>query len=276
MITVQIIGGVGNQMFQYAAARALTLRKNLKLGIDRSAFSYYKVHDYLLDHFAMDLNYVKPMTRFERKIQRYPFAWKRKYVEKGHLFDPKVLSLPDGSVLEGYWQSEDYFLDAADVIRRDFTIKAPPSPASAALAEAANVHNSVSLHVRRGDYISNPDAFAVHGTCSPDYYRQALEMLHAELGSTKLRVIVFSDDMAWARENLRFDEDIVWANDPDVRQPLGDMRAMSACRHHIVANSSFSWWGAWLTLRKEKILIAPRRWFRDMETDIVPRHWRKI
>ena len=202
----------------------------------------------------------------------------RIYREKGLAFDPRVLSLPDGTYLRGVFQSERYFADQEGTLRRDLAFADPPDTQNDAMLAEIGENLSVSLHVRRGDYASDPKIASVHGTLTLDYYRRAAALVAAHVGSDPL-FLVFSDDPAWVAENLRlgFPTRIV---DHNAGGPATeDMRLMAACRHHILANSSFSWWGAWLNRSAEKIVVAPRPWFRDATLDdntIVPERWIRL
>jgi hypothetical protein len=199
------------------------------------------------------------------------------YREPHFEFDPAVPELQAPCYLDGYWQSERYFSDIAGVLRRDFTARAPLNRQNEALAAGIDVVNAVSLHVRRGDYVDDPTTNRFHGICSPDYYERALAFIIARAGMPEL--FVFSDDQQWARANLRFSVPMTFidANPPD-RGHL-DMYLMARCRHNIIANSSFSWWGAWLNPSSEKIIVAPQRWFSNSghdTRDLIPPSWARL
>ena len=136
--------------------------------------------------------------------------------------------------------------------------------------------NAVSLHVRRGDYLSNPKSKAAHGTCSPEYYRAAIR--HMAEVTKQPCFFVFSDDMDWVRQHLQIDYECQYIEHNSGTESYNDMRLMSLCRHHIIANSSFSWWGAWLNQRTDKIVIAPQQWFMNdnVTQDLYPQGWVKL
>ncbi|MGO4408024.1 alpha-1,2-fucosyltransferase [Bosea sp. RAF48] len=284
MITTRIIGGLGNQMFQYAAGRALALRNRDSLAIDRQAFADYNVHAYALDFFVLEVpdapaGLAVPLGADSRWTRLLP--WRRPVrhvVEKGLRFDPAVASQSGNVYLDGYWQSERYFADFADALRRDFQFRHAPSPANAEFVKRAAADNTVSIHIRRGDYVSNPNALAVHGTCSPAYYEKAIATLMEECGSDMVG-FVFSDDHAWTRENIRLPIEMVHVEGNAADKAYEDMRIMAACRHHVIANSTFSWWGAWLDPRPDARVIAPARWFADPgmdATDLIPARWNRL
>ena len=275
MITVKLYGGLGNQMFQYAAGLRLATHHQTKLAIDLSWFETIgKTADtrrvYELDCFNLS---AQP-AGFMNKV----FGGRSVTIkEKGFRFDPEILSAPANATLDGYWQSYLYFEDAAETIRRDFNFALPPSaPNAAMLNEIAKV-TAVSLHVRRGDYITNEAANKFHGTSPLDYYRMAIEYLSARVKNPHF--FVFSDDPEWCKANLTIDFATTYVDHNPPDKGYEDLRLMSHCKHHIVANSSFSWWGAWLNSNPEKIVVAPKIWFLDSSidtTDLVPTSWKRL
>jgi hypothetical protein len=200
MIVSRLIGGLGNQMFQYAAGRALACA--VVFAIDSRAFADYKTHAFGMQCFCADLTEAPARLipnppaegRLQRLLRRFLPSPLRVYTEKTFTFDNAVLSLPDGTYLDGYWQSEKYFADFADQIRKDFAVKAAPSAPSQAWLELIDRTHSVSLHIRRGDYVSNAAAAAVHGTCDLGYYERAVAHLHQVTGQAP-ELFVFQ--MTW-------------------------------------------------------------------------------
>jgi hypothetical protein len=283
MIVSRLIGGLGNQMFQYAAGRALALRRGVPFAIDRRGFGDYKTHSFGLDCFRADITdapadqlpgAVKE-SRLNRLLRPLLRAPQRVHAERAFTFDPDVLSLPDGTYLDGYWQSEKYFSDCAEQVRADFTVRHAPSAENQRWLERIAAGNAVSLHVRRGDYVTNASAAAVHGTCDLDYYRRALDHVRQASGADPV-VFVFSDDPDWVAANLKLPFEMHLVRNNDAATNYEDLRLMSACRHHVIANSSFSWWGAWLNPSRSKVVVAPRRWFRTNDLDdrdLIPAAW---
>jgi hypothetical protein len=293
LVVTRLIGGLGNQMFQYAAGRALALRCGAALKLDLSGF-VAKVpakRRYALDCFSIHASaaskadlarFYRPpgprSRRMDRVLQRLHIHWPEGdwpiYREQHFEFDPAVGQLMAPTYLDGYWQSERYFSDIAGVLRRDFTVKAPLNPENEALAAGIDAANAVSLHLRRGDYVEDPTTNRYHGICSLDYYERALACITARAGPPLL--FIFSDDQQWARANLRLAVPMTFvdANPPD--QGHLDLQLMARCRHHIIANSSFSWWGAWLNPSPDKIVVAPQRWFGGAghdTRDLIPPNW---
>lgn len=289
-VSVKLLGGLGNQMFQYAAARALADRAASELLLDVGEFAHYTLRRYELDAMRVRARIQQPpsaavapgpIARGARALRQRFFPRQAPqaplYRERSFNFDPGLLQQGAPVQLEGYWQSEKYFRDAADAIRRDFTLADNLDAANRAMLQHMQGTIAVSVHVRRGDYVTNPTTAAYHGTCSPEYYRQAVEHIARRCGP--LTLFVFSDDQQWVRANLPFAHPTVHVDCNPPERGAWDMHLMKQCRHHVIANSSFSWWGAWLDPSADKIVVAPRRWFTDPgidTSDLVPAGWVRI
>ncbi len=286
MIVVRLKARLGNQLFQYATGRALALRLGVPLAFDRRSFPRPD-HQPQIDVFDLPVvpanDQDLPLERHSvmaRVFQRPHAALKgtRLHRERRDLkFDPNVLSLPDNSYLDGYFQSEGYFADRADQIRSDLE-PPPPSEADRSVLAAMDATTPVSVHVRRGDYVESEKLGRLFGTCEPPYYREAAALIAGRVGGP-VTFFVFSDDPDWAAANLDlgFPTVVVDHNGPEAGHH--DMRLMAACRHHVIANSSFSWWGAWLNDRPDKIVVAPRTWFKSGRWDdsaLVPDAWIRL
>ena len=274
MIITRIIGGLGNQLFQYAAARRLSLLHQTTLKLDTTGFEHYDWHDYSLGPFCIQEEFAT-----QRDIAKiHETSENRSIFTESTLnpYDPNILKTPKNVYLGGYWQSEKYFIDIQDVIRREFTIHYEQDHQSQMIAEIIVRTQSVSLHVRRGNYVSNPGVNRVHGTCSLEYYRQCI----AKITETVMRphFFIFSDDPPWVRQNLRLEYPTTYVSHNDATKDYEDLRLMSLCKHHIIANSSFSWWGAWLNPKPDKIVLAPSKWFNEPYNtqDLLPETWLRI
>ncbi len=294
MLVANLVGGLGNQMFQYASAWALASEHSMELKLDISDFHRFPPRRYLLDHFNVDAVMARPdeLKMFDKDSNRFR-ASTRKFVarlrginrvtgrtifERGFPWQRIPLDRAVDTMLIGYWQSERYFLPMERQVRHVFTLRAPPDERTQRMLEDIDRHRAISLHVRRGDYASNPVVQAKHGLLGLDYYAAAVAHILALEPNAKF--YVFSDDMEWVRANLPIAAPVehVDLNGPD--EPHEDLRLMSRCRHHIIANSSLSWWGAWLNPDPAKVVIAPRQWFtpesRRDARDIVPPTWLRI
>lgn len=285
MIYVRLYGGLGNQLFQYASARAASLRRGVALGIDRRHLGRDRVnHAYGLNHFGIvaeaqpaDL----PPHRRERPIAYALWRlglWQgpRFLREKGLGLNPLLRDAPDRSYLHGYFQTEKYFSGHEAVLRDELRIVTPPTAENAKWIERIGADTrAVSVHLRRGDYLQGSKEQGTHASCDETYYRQALALIAAESG-LEPRAYVFSDDPVWARENLALGVETVILGHNDILAAHEDLRLMSLCRHHVIANSTFSWWGAWLGGGEGSVTVAPKRWFstdRLSNPDILPERW---
>jgi len=292
MIIVNLNGGLGNQMFQYSAARSLSYRLKVPLKLDLTEFRKFPLRVYRLKHFNI---HAEPAT--EKEIAQFrgtgaptflikvknlpdffkPYYKRKLFREQCFAFDPNIQQCQENIYLDGYWQSEKYFKDIEQIIRKDFTFSKKPDTLNEQMAERIRDCEAVSIHVRRGDYLSNPVTTAYHGICSEEYYRSAIGTVEKYINNPYF--FIFSDDPTWVKENLKtgYPSTIIDFNGSE--KDYEDLRLMSLCKHYIIANSSFSWWGAWLSNNPQKIVIAPKKWFNntDINTDdLIPEKWKRI
>ncbi len=288
MIIVHLSGGLGNQMFQYAFGRANTKCLGALLALELSDKT-------LQIHNGFELGrifniHAKMATQADLQavlgVQRYSIIRNSikglglrnillsRYVEEPHFhFAPQMLDIADNRYVYGYWQSEKYFREIVTTIRSDFSFKQPLANQNTEIAEKISHINSVSLHVRRNDYAKNPKINATHGLCSLEYYRESIRYVVERVKQPQF--FVFSDDIAWVKNNLKIDFPCQFVDHNQGTESYNDMRLMSMCKHHIIANSSFSWWGAWLNPNMQKIVVAPKKWFaHEADTrDLIPEKW---
>ncbi|MCK9351778.1 MAG: alpha-1,2-fucosyltransferase [Candidatus Pacebacteria bacterium] len=268
MITVKFTGGLGNQMFQYAFGRRLSLDQKSELFFDTSWYKKSPDRNFTIENFQIA---GKPSTKFE-KIKR---LFSETIEEKTLLFDTKVLSTNDSLFLNGYWQSPKYFEDIEDILRKDFTLKKPQGEKYDEMLRKITMGNSVSLHVRRGDYLAEKNV-SVYTECSPEYYKKAIQ--YVKEINEDIHLFIFSDDTDWVKENLKIDLPATYVSAEHFTD-YQELTLMSACRHNITANSTFSWWGAWLNKNPEKIVITPGKWLvtdSNYENDLLPEEWTKL
>jgi len=293
MIITRLNGGMGNQMFQYAVGRALSIKNNAPLYLDltflldRTPIPNFTYRNFDLDVFNIKYNVAsgKEIPFIYRKyslgiFMRYIDYIRRKLVstlgkEKSRYhFDPAILALGPDTYLEGWWQSYKYFEEIEDVIHEDFILKNPLQLNIKNLMEVIKKENSLCIHVRRGDYVGNP----FHEIVGKEYYNKGIEKLKT---LTKIdKIYVFSDDIKWCEENMNFELPTMFVGDEySGKKAEGHLALMSACHHFIIPNSSFSWWGAWLSNYKNKIVIAPKIWIREQSIntdDLIPKEWIRI
>jgi len=267
MIIVRLRGGLGNQLFQYAAAYSLAVNKGVELKSDLYTYTKHAYRKYELSHFNVQLPEAtrdevhgftgsNPVSRYLNKMNNY-YNCPKVFAQPHYHFYEDFFSLPAPLYLSGYWQSEKYFLPVADHIRRTYTPATPLDSRNADLVAEMRSSNSVALHIRRGDYQSKGYEFFV--PVNIDYYRRALSEIQSRVSNP--RFFVFSDDIAWSREQLKDIQNTTFIDHNTGADSYKDMVVMSACRNQIIANSTFSWWGAWLNDFDKKIVIAPKTWF---------------
>ena len=279
MIITRLHGRLGNQMFQYAAATGLAERLGVPVALD-SRGAVARGEGELTRVFDLPLADPEKLPPLKSEAPARYALWRslgtapKFHREQGLGYNPGIEGVADGAYLHGYWQSEKYFAHIADRIRGDFSFPDFTNAQNAEMAERVTSDLSVSLHVRRGDYLT----LNAHVLCDQAYYEAALEQLAEGLGAAP-SVYVFSDDPQWAKDNLPlpFDKVVVDFNGPET--DFEDMRLMSLCQHNIIGNSSFSWWAAWLNRNPDKRVAGPARWFGDPKLsnpDILPESWLKI
>ena len=297
MVIVKLKGGMGNQMFQYAAGCRLAHHHRTELKLDLSYLESGQDgcvrREYALDHLCINAGvaseaevndllsprsgWLKPQGGGRDRGRTGGGDSSLQVFRERHFhFDPDVLRLPDNTYLDGYWQSERYFEDCKQIIRDEFKFKSPMVGESVELAELIQSTNSVSIHVRRGDMANDPRVKAIHGVCEPSYYQQAVSKIEKSVQDPCF--FLFSDDVEWVRNNLSIGREFT-PIDNGVDKAYADLRLMSLCQNHILANSTFSWWGAWLCQNRSKKVIAPRKWLnvtkRDT-SDVLPDSWLKL
>lgn len=282
MIISNLTGGLGNQMFQYALGRHLALKNKTQLKLHFTNALFCTKRTYSLDCFNVKAEMatkddLKKMGIISDRIinriiylveQRIHIKFNKNIVtENKQTFDKQILSLLDNIYLQGYWQNEKYFKDIEDQIRKDFTFKTKPAGKNLKLIKKIKNSNSVSIHVRRADYLKYKD-FQI---CDINYYNKAIDIIKKKVKNPVF--FIFSDDIQWCKNNLIIKNKTFYVKN---NKPCEDMKLMSLCKHNIIANSSFSWWGAWLNNNKNKIIIGPRRWAKRDNTNRLPENWLDI
>lgn len=279
-------------MFQYAVGRGLSLAYGVSMCLDAGDFSQHTIHQgFELERvFSLPVTLAAPddvhrilgwqSSRLALRLLARPEARflrsNRLIIEPHFQYFSGIKRVPSSCYLKGYWQSERYFSDVADAIRADFTFCLPMSYENRRIAEDIDAVNAVSLHVRRGDYLSNPYTSSVHGVCSLEYYALAIRYIVEKVPDPVF--FVFSDDLNWVKDTLRIEYPCHFVDHNQGNESYNDMRLMSLCSHHVIANSSFSWWGAWLNQSDSKIVVAPAQWFAKPVdvTDLLPEGWVRI
>jgi len=293
MIISKLIGGLGNQMFQYAAGRALSIRTDQALLLDLEGYKKYKLHH----GFQIERVFKVDICRARNEDIRNVLGWRAGKITR-KLFNRLKIPMLNGSrlaiephfncwqellskrvesrYLMGYWQSEKYFKEYEEQIRSDFTFANPLEGFNFEIANKLKNCESVSLHVRRGDYVTHKQTTKILNSCSIEYYNDAISHITKIIPSATF--FIFSDEPQWVYKNLKipFNNEIICNNYGE--SSYIDMQLMSLCKHHIISNSTFAWWGAWLNTSRNKVVVAPRKWFLDGrdDSDLLPLQWMQI
>jgi len=288
VIVSKLMGGLGNQMFQYSLGRRLAQDRGVPLKLDvswyqdRVAGDADTLREYALDgwHIRAAKASAEDLAQFsigKRLLGRLGLVNIAVLREQELGFEPSVLDAPHTAYLTGYWQSEKYFKPMRSVLLQEFTLVSAPCAHAAGLEHRVRESDSVAVHVRRGDYARNRKTNAYHGLCPAEYYIEAARRIANRLA--KPSFFVFSDDLDWVRQNLKLDWPTTYVVHDKECSPHQDIWLMSRCAHHIIANSSFSWWGAWLSPNENKVVIAPSQWFAHAQysaNDLIPESWLRI
>lgn len=292
MIVVRLSGGLGNQLFQYAVGRRLAIRHKTDLILEDSFYikTPYGVtpRSYELVHYPIKARRVTASERFQlgvysnrytRIIRNYiNIPGRYLYIrEFSHQFNDFLLNAPNNIFLDGYWQSEKYFLGAESELINELQPIEDMSSDDALVAKEMKDTNSVGLHIRRGDYVTLESAKNHHGVCDLNYYQNAVNLISKNISNPVF--FIFSDDLNWAKDNLNLKFPCFFIGHNSAQTGFQDLRLLSLANHQIIANSSFSWWAAWLNSNKNKIIIRPKKWLlRSPEVDewICPRNWISI
>ena len=289
MIIMRLTGGLGNQMFQYAFGRQLAHRHKTELKLDASIYSD-QVANVPRRTYDLGIFNISGQIAHEDEIRRFASWSRNKYVDKllnrviglkpSHIREPHyhfsraAMDAPDNVYVSGYWQSERYFQDAETQLRDEFTFHDPMCPNAGPIYDAITSTESVCVHVRRGDFVTNP----LNGLHGEEYYSAGAKIVART--NRDLSFFVFSDEIEWCRENLRFDGRTTFVDDDFGPMKFrDDLRLMSRCKHFIIANSSFSWWAVWLNRNPQRVVVAPTEWVTDKSLDtrdLYPANWIRI
>lgn len=272
MIVSRLVSGLGNQLFQYAIGRQLSLHHRVPLKLDTGFFETQTLRSFALDNYNIqakiaskkevdDMLYWQNnpglIAKFYRKVQRMLPRAKQHYFKELEWwsYDPDLLKVSSKVYLDGYWQHYKYYLNISPGILNEITLKKNVEGAVSMEKNIMQDHSSVSIHIRRGDYITD----TLMGMLKLEYYKDAVDYMNAKLNNPSY--YIFSDDLNWAKDNLKINRSVTYIDlEAGSKYDYVELDLMSKCYHNIIANSSFSWWGAFLNRNPDKIVIAPRNW----------------
>lgn len=290
IIIIKLQGGLGNQMFQYALANVLAQKNSVKVYLDNSFFSLkeksigFTPRNFELDIFnnayseisSSEVSSFYHLSFFNKIKRKFKFNYPKIYNEHVFGFNQSVLDVKAPVYLNGYFQSSKYFIGYEDVIRNLFTFRIHELDIlNKILLRKIKVTNTISVHIRRGDYVEDKITQQFHGNCGMEYYLEAIGLLMERY--VNFTLVFFSDDVNWVKEQF---EDLpyskIFIDHNKDENSWKDMCLMSFCNHNIIANSSFSWWAAWLNENCDKTVVAPKKWFevKDLDTKtLLPEEW---
>ncbi len=270
-LIIKLEGGLGNQMFQYAYAKAM----EYKFGYDvMFEMSFFNITRRRTRPYSLNLFNTKPKflsNPFDIILTRFMFLLNKKHFNVKPMFgltfrelssvsyQDDVANIKPNTFICGHYQTEKYFKTIEKVIKNDFKFKVEPDEENKQLIKDIKSKNSISIHIRRGDYLKKRNQQTFY-ECSAKYYKRALSYIAKRVENPV--IYVFSDDIKWVEENLKIPYEHVYVNVNSGQKSYEDMRLMSLCKHNIIANSTFSWWGAWLNENPDKIVICPDKWLK--------------
>lgn len=280
LVIVKLKGGLGNQMFQYALGKHLSFKKNCPLRVDLIFMKQDKLKNYELDKLNIPSNkkthFLEEVIYYMINIFQRVFPFYKYIRQKSRKFNSQILKDATPIIyLDGYWQSEKYFEGISEIIREQFKITTKINKKNEEMLKEIGESNSVAIHLRRRDYVSVPQIKEKLGACSMNYYKKGIKLVEKKIEDPKY--FIFSDDIEWVKENFTLVENLVFVDINSHEKGYEDLRLMRNCKHFIIANSTFSWWAAWLSENEQKIIIAPRNWIQSQsDGDIVPESWIRI
>lgn len=288
MDVIELSGGIGNQMFQYALYKAFET-KNIDVLIDTSFYESEQSLREIKINFFPNVKFQKIEEKKANLLRGYGYhdnilnkIYYKVYKNKSNLYEEKIdlgyqpeIFAMQNTYLSGYWQSELYFANISEKIRKDFIFsQIIQTDQYKKYWNQVRTTESVSIHIRRGDYLQEQLQKIYGNICTVEYYKNAIAYIRSKL--VQPIFFVFSDDITWAEQNI-YEPGMILIDSKGKWDEVSDLNLMHECKHHIIANSSFSWWGAWLGIEKNRIVLSPSKWFNNhTQTDMICKSWIRI
>lgn len=282
-VIVKLDGRMGNQMFQWAFARAYEAKNGILPILDDS-YETLKLQQFQLINYIKTVNKpivnkvlrkIIPIRNLRNKLTEIKFTLPVVQEEIYYKYEEKFLTIPPPAYFRGYFQCEKYYREIRPVLLEDFKLIKPLNKQNLQIFEKIKNTNSISLHIRRCDYLKS----SRWGVLDLDFYKKAVQIIQDQ-NNAEPTLFIFSDDINWAKNNMKFKQETVYVDVNSGKQGYFDLELMKNCKHNIIANSSFSWWGGWLNKNPYKIVIAPRPWRPFMksteeEYNLLPQEWKR-
>lgn len=279
MMIVRLIGGLGNKLFQYAVGKQLSVKNKIPLKIDLSCYQdgqergyklhYFNIEDPIASQAEVDkfLNIWESKALYAKLYRAYQYSlpkYKRSYYKEGGywVYEDVLMKISTPVFLEGFWQHQKYFENLHPQVLQAITLKEAYKPAGySIISQIEQDDSSVAMHIRRGDYVSDPNNLSFFGVMPVSYYQRAVAHICSKVKNPTF--YVFSDDLDWVKDNIKIQEPMLFVDIAGGKKDYLELDTMRKCRHNIIANSSFSWWGAYLNNNPTKIVVAPAQWAAD-------------
>lgn len=281
MVIIRLKGGLGNQLFQYAYGRLLSIKNGVEVKFEFVEKKGDTQREYKLDNFNTNVEFSTDEDISKMKSSFGIFTkiidiFKKKIFKQYNIgYTKKSLSIKSG-YLEGYWQSYKFLEPIKDILFKELVLKNPLDQKAEEILKNINETNSISLHIRRGDYINDKKTKDAHYTFGLEYYEKAIDIIKQKISDPTF--FIFSDDIEWVKQNLKINFPTIFVSDLNIKD-YEELIVMSKCKNNIIANSSFSFWAAWLNKNPNKIVIAPKKWnnkYQSNYKDLLPKEWIQI
>lgn len=281
MIIIGLKGGLGNQLFQYSFGRFLMIKNNEKVKFEFCTPDRNDTQrEYKLDNFNTKIEIASPeeikSVKRQGVFSQFIKKVRNKISKQYNIGYNPAFEKTKEKYLEGFWQSHKYLEPIQNVLFREITLKKPIEDKYKELLNKIVNSNSISIHIRRGDYVNDLKTKVTHYAFGLEYYEKAIKTIDSKIQDPSF--FIFSDDIMWVKDNLEINFPTIFVSSPDIKD-FEELALMSKCKHNIIANSSFSFWGAWLNQNPNKIVIAPEKWnniYQEEYKDLLPEEWIKI
>ncbi len=280
-IVVKLIGGLGNQMFLYAFGQKLKETFGANVGYDILDFEFYNLRNFELQNFNIKIELADNLRSKKFRFSKSPLI---NYImnkvllgRENYFYEPKIdvnaISLQNENYFWGYWQLSNFYDDILPSLREYFDLNLKLSPKSAEYNDLIKNSKSVSIHIRKSDYLLKKNNY--FASCNVEYYKEAIEFINSKIDNPTY--FVFSDDFEWVESNMNLSgPQYVFVKSNSVNSTVEDFVLMKSCKHQIIANSTYSWWAAYLNLFEEKLVICPEKWYNNSDKTLNRNEWIKL
>ena len=280
MIIVKVFGGLGNQMFQYAFGQILKCKLETEVLYDTNDFKFYALRNFELLNFGFSFELANDDVCSKFRVSKWPsinYFVNKILTRRSYFYEPKIdldrIHLQKENYFWGYWQFIDYYDSILESLREQFDLKSNLTEESSKVKNLIEELNSVSIHIRKSDYLLKKNSY--FASCEMDYYQKAIEYIKYEIKNPTF--FIFSDDFEWVESNMNFKgSQYIYVKTNSVNSTIEDFVLMKSCKHNIIANSTYSWWAAYLNSYADKIVICPEKWYNNSHKTLNRNEWIKV